>query len=213
MPLHNVLRNMGKETAMDKAESTDIAETGAERPPGKPLDYRTLEAAALQYLGRYASSGANLRRVLERRVERHRLRHRVESPDAAALIARIVRECLENGYVDDQRYARDKAAVLWRAGRAKRYIESYLASKGIARDLANEAVDYAHKEAGGGDYEAAVTYAKKRKFGPFRRDLGEPLSTGQAAKQLAALARQGFSYAIARRIVEAATVGALADAP
>lgn len=180
-------------------------------PSRPPLDHKKLEAAALEYLGRYATSSVNLGRVLRRRIERHRIRHRVETPDGDALVARIVLDCVQHGYVDDQRYARDRAAVLWRAGRSKRYIEGYLGSKGISRDSASEAVQHAHQESGGSDFEAALTYAKKRKFGPFRKDISKPMSRDQSERQLAALARQGFSYAIARKIISADQLDDLND--
>lgn len=195
---------------MDEKESTSREHSRARRPQ-PPLDYSALEAAALEYLGRYATSSANLGRVLARRVERHRIRHHIESPDAEALIARVVRECVGHGYVNDDRYAKDKAVQLWRGGRSRRYIEGYLASKGISRELASAAVSHAHKEEGGDDFGAALTYAKRRRFGPFRKDLSEPLSRERQEKQLAALARQGFSYAIARRIISAETPAGLSD--
>ena len=51
-------------------------------------------------------------------------------------------------------------------------------------------------------FRAAVNLARRRRLGPFRR-AGE--RAAMRGKDLAALARAGFSYPIAKRILDAAT--------
>ena len=55
---------------------------------------------------------------------------------------------------------------------------------------------------------AAAALARRRRLGPFRRP-GE--REERRDKDLAALARVGFSYAVARRVIEAPSPEDLAD--
>ena len=86
----------------------------------------------------------------------------------------------------------------------------------FARDLSwlepgeGAAEDVERDDAGRGpspDLVAAATYARKRRIGPYRRrDRGE-----QRQRDLARLARQGYSFEIARTVIDAATVEALLE--
>ena len=51
------------------------------------------------------------------------------------------------------------------------------------------------------DLAAAIRYAKRRRLGPFQRD--EIRRVERRQKDLASLARQGFSYGIAKRVIYA----------
>jgi regulatory protein len=56
------------------------------------------------------------------------------------------------------------------------------------------------------DRAAAITFARRRKFGPFshRRAGAQRIDEEtRARRQLAAFARAGFSYALARKILAA----------
>jgi regulatory protein len=72
-----------------------------------------LERWALHYLGRYASSAENLRRVLTRRVRR---RAPDAVPAAAALIEALVVRYRESGLLDDAAYAAARVQSLHRRG-------------------------------------------------------------------------------------------------
>jgi regulatory protein len=51
------------------------------------------------------------------------------------------------------------------------------------------------------ELEAAATYARRRRLGPHRRD--PEARAERRERDLAALARAGFSYAIAQQIIDA----------
>jgi regulatory protein len=149
-----------------------------------------LERWALSYLARYASSAENLRRVLVRRVRRH-------APESAqqvrAQIDAIVVRYQESGLLDDAAYAAARVVSLHRRGDSLRAIRARLAAKGVAPEIAAEAVLELRDKAVDPDLGAACAFARRRRLGPFRR--------GEADRQreLAAFARAGFS----RRIAEA----------
>jgi len=155
-----------------------------------------LENAALHYLERFASSRANLRRVLMRKVDRSLAHWGGERSDAAALVDAALAKLAGLGYLDDSAYAAQKAASLHRRGSPARGIRAALAAKGVEADTAADAIAALDRP----DFAAAINLARRRRLGPFRSaESREALR----ARDLAALARAGFDYDTARRVVDA----------
>src|SRR5512142_1025189 len=96
-------------------------------PPRRPRQPRqppnvapaALEAAALFYLERYASSAENLRRVLMRRVDRAARAEVIERSEGAARVDAIVERLRARRLLDDAAYAEGRARSLSRAGRSR----------------------------------------------------------------------------------------------
>ena len=63
---------------------------------------KSLESAALHHLGRFASSAANLRQVLMRRVERSARAHATDRAAGAAAVDEIVARFSNSGLLDDR---------------------------------------------------------------------------------------------------------------
>lgn len=161
----------------------------------RPVTAAYLERAAMAYLERYASSGENLRRVLERKVRR-RCRERGEDPESfMPLIAETLRKLATSGLVDDVRYAEGRVASLRRRGGSTRAIAAKLAAKGVGREVAQDAIA-AHE---GDDVEAARALARRRRLGPHRSRDRE----AHRDKDVASLARAGFSLRVAKAVVDA----------
>jgi regulatory protein len=165
----------------------------------KPVSPELLEKAALHYLERYASSAANLRRVLMRRVDRSARFHGTDRKEGAGWVDALVARYAEAGLVDDRRYAEAAAESLRRRGASARRIRQKLAQKGVGAGVAQAALEEAGGAGEEADLTAAVAFARKRRLGPY----GDPKRRRERRlKDLAALARAGFSYAIARRVVD-----------
>lgn len=170
-----------------------------------------LEKAALTYLERYASSVENLRRVLLRRIERAA---RAAAPEPAAAERRqgrarvdeVVAVLQARRLLDDGAYAEARVRSLSRQGRSRAGIAQRLAAKGVQAGAVEAALAGLAAE-GETDLAAALRFAKRRRLGPFRA-AGE--RAARRTRDLAALGRAGFSFAIARRVVDAATPEALA---
>jgi regulatory protein len=183
----------------------------AKKPPGRaprtrgPLTLAGLEKAALDYLGRFASSRASLRRVLGRRVARAARDGRIDAAEGARLIEDIIARYAASGLVDDAAYAAQQAASLQRRGASAQAIRARLAQKGVEPEAVRAAL--ASREAeGGGDLAAACALVRRRRLGPYR----PPASRAAArAKDLGVLARAGFSGDVARRVLGAADADAL----
>lgn len=154
-----------------------------------PLDAARLEAIALAYVARFATSSAKLAGYLERKIRERGFEG--EQPfDIAALVARYC----ELGYVDDAAYARARSGDLGRRGFGPRRIDQALMAAGIDEDIRAEsrATELATRE-------AALRLAQRRRFGPF----GEPVDRQGREKQIAAMVRAGHSFDTARALVEA----------
>src|SRR5215469_1940741 len=96
-----------------------------------------LEGWALGYLGRYASSAENLRRILTRRARRHSPE---AGPKARAQIDAIVMRYRESGLLDDSTYAAARVEALHRRGGSLKAIRARLAAKGVPAALASNAI-------------------------------------------------------------------------
>ena len=155
-----------------------------------------LENAALYYLSRYSTSTENLRRVMMRKVMRSAKHHGTDVEDGAALIEAMIGRFLGSGLLDDWAYARTRADSLHRRGNSARVIRGKLKQKGVDDDVIAAAL-----AARGEDPEltAAVTLANRRRLGPF---AVKPPNGEQREKHLAALARAGFSYDVAQRVID-----------
>ena len=174
---------------------------GPEKTPKPPTEER-LQRSAIHYLQRYASSKENLRRVLQRKVLRAARALDLEPHDFDAAIASVVTRCENMGLVDDAAYAETKVAGLRRRGRSTRRIKMMLSAKGVDAEI----VDHALIQNPAGDHAAAIKFAKRRRMGPWRTGENEPK---RREREMAALCRAGFSYALARRIAEASDVDSL----
>jgi regulatory protein len=167
---------------------------------------RYLENAALHYLERFASSSANLKRVLMRKVARSARAHGDDPAAGERMVDDIVARFLSSGLVNDAGYAAQQAASLRRRGASRYGIRGKLAVKGVEAEHIAAALAGLDAEAGDSELAAACALARRRRLGPCR-----PASARAAHRQkdLASLARAGFSLDIARRVLAAADTDAL----
>ncbi|MBT3914993.1 MAG: RecX family transcriptional regulator [Rhodospirillaceae bacterium] len=169
---------------------------------------KSLENAALYYLQRFSSSSENLRRVLMRRVQRSAYHHDTDPEEGAEIIATLIKRYNEVGLLDDAQFAKVRAESLNRRGSSGRAIRAKLAEKGVAADLIAESLEKLTDEDQNPELTAAVTIARKRRLGPFR-DADNRAELRE--KDLAALARAGFNYDMAQKVIEAETIKELED--
>lgn len=160
------------------------------RRPPPPLDAAKLEELALSYVARFATSGARLEGYLVRKL-RERGWDGEHPADPAAIAARFA----ELGYIDDEAYARARAGGLLRRGYGARRVEQALRGAGIADEVRSGVEPGEHARRA-----AALTLARKRRFGPF---ASEPPDRERREKQLAAMIRAGHGFEEARAVLDA----------
>lgn len=161
---------------------------------------RSLENAALYYLERFATSSENLRRVLMRRVVKSSYHHEIDQDQATGWIDDLIVRYQRAGLLNDKAYAEARVAGLNRRGTATRMIRLKLMEKGVAEEDINDALDALSVDSDDPELAAALNLARKRRIGPYRitGDRDE-----RREKDLAAMARSGFSYDLARKVIEA----------
>ncbi len=176
----------------------------------RPLTAETLNKAALHYLERYANSAEGLRRVLLRRVDKAARENRCE-PDAATVwVDEIIARFLRAGLIDDRTYAAGRTASLRRQGESARRIALKLREKGVDGEIVQTALtEEDGEDADAAEFAAACRFARRRRLGPMRE--GEQRRE-RHERDLAALARAGFTLDTARRVLALEDADALIDA-
>ncbi len=177
------------------------------RQPRRPSK-ASLENVALFYLERFAASAEQLRRVLVRRIERAARQLDEEPAAGLALVDDLIARYRASGLLDDRQYAGARSRSLLRRGTSTRGIRQHLAARGVASDDIEAALAELGAELGAEpgadadgdpDLAAAFAYARRRRLGPYRP---APARADCRLKDLATLGRAGFSFAIARAVVD-----------
>lgn len=165
-----------------------------------------LANAARYYLERFATSEANLRQVLMRRVLRSARHHGTDAEEGAAVVEDLIVRFRKAGLLNDAVYAEGRARALHRRGASPRKIRLSLRQKGVGDDDIAAALDAVREETGDPALSAAINLARRRRLGPYRADADR---AERREKDLAALARAGFGYDTARTVIEAPDVETL----
>jgi len=196
----------GRGNPLDRYATADRARdkslrTHSSKPRKKPrkVSADSLERAALHYLERYASSAANLRRILMRRVQKSAAAHGTDPEDGSAMVDALIARYRESGLLDDAGYAQMRAGSLHRQGASRRMTRAKLAAKGVGAEDIDGAIEALSETVPEPDLAAACNYARRRRLGPWRRTKREEYRD----RDLASLGRQGFGYALARKVVDA----------
>lgn len=181
------------------------------KDPAQAITPGALEAAALSYLNRFDTSEKNLRHVLLRAVSRaeRALERGDESIDARAIAA--AREHVDallvryraSGLIDDARYAGTMAQSLRRRGTSARAIQHKLRARGVGGDDISAALSESDRDSDDAELEAARALVRRRRLGPHRPEAER---AARREKDLGALARAGFSMAVACRALETSAV-------
>lgn len=162
----------------------------------RPPTEERLIKAAVYYLERYASTEANLRKVLERKVFRACQALDLDPSEFCGMIEAVVGKCGRTGLVNDQTFAEMKVASLRRKGHSRKKIEAHLKAKGVSGHV----LDKALADDVSDDQKAAISYAKRRRLGPF----GDPAKRmDRRQRDMAAMCRAGFDYGMARSVIDA----------
>jgi len=169
-----------------------------QRPPPK-VTAAWLERACMHYLSRFVASRRHLRTVLMRKVEKSARFHGEDAAQHTDLIDGLVDKMEAAGLVDDKALARGLVQSLHRRGKSRRFIQQKLKLKGIEDDDAQQALTALAESAHDAELLAAVQLVKKKRLGPLRDD---EVRRDHLQKDLARLARAGFAYGVARRVLD-----------
>ena len=170
-----------------------------ERPPAE----RRLMNKAIHYLGRYTASRQRLREVLRRFATRKLDSH--DGAEVARALETVIEDCVRLGYVDDAAFALAKARGKRRGGRSALAIRRSLKEHAIDADLVDDALAAADEDLTDGELAAALRHAERRRIGPYAT---RPSDDATRQRHLASLARAGFTFGIARQVMDLEDVDA-----
>jgi len=178
------------------------------RPP-PPLTQASLDATGQWYVERYGGTSKALRRALWRKVDRVSEHHPIERSQAAQWIDAVVTKFQGAKLVDDEAWARSKARSLFARGKPPWKIRSELGQKGISKEIAEMVVeDLVETREVDPVLEAAATYARRRRLGPHRP---EHQRAERRDRDLGAMSRAGFNWAIATQVIDIEDLETLAE--
>jgi regulatory protein len=100
-----------------------------------------------------------------------------------------------SGVLNDARFAKNLASQLTTRGKSSRMIAQKLTLRGVSRELTGELMATRREAEPEAELEAARAFARKRRLGAYRDAETRAL---YRQKDLASLARQGFSFDIAK---------------
>jgi regulatory protein len=164
----------------------------------KPLDAAALNALALAYLGKYATTRHKLRTYLVRK-----LRERGWEDENPAPVEAIVERCAELGYVDDAVFAEARGAALTRRGYGEQRVAAALRGAGIDSETSAPVLEAAQD----GALDAALAFARRKRIGPFGDEI---VDANLRRRHLSQMLRAGHNFDIAR-LVAFAEQGATLD--
>lgn len=158
-----------------------------------------LDSSARDYIARFPVGRDALEQVLLRRVNKHQFAENDPAQDAAKTALTKVLDDLEQegAFSATVRLTKERDSLIKR-GRSPRVAMRKLAEKGASRDALDDlgAVDPEI------EFQVALTIARKRRIGPYRRN---PVDRAGMRREEGILARAGYRHDIIQRIMETNT--------
>jgi regulatory protein len=195
---HNYPKHKGKNNNSNKSKFTQ------EKKPKIPkkITARYLHNSGLAYLQRFPASSMHFRTIMMRKIHKS-CRHHTEQnmEDCQALLEDLIVKFHDLSLLDDKGYLRGMIRSLRKRGLSSKQIAQKLQQKGYERDAIESAVMVHDREEFESEYEgdfyAALTFARRKKLGPF-----DVMNKRDPEKSLASMARAGYSYGIAKKVLD-----------
>jgi regulatory protein len=168
-----------------------------EKRPPKKITEKYLYNAGLAYLQRFTASTEHFRKVMGRKIHRSCLHHKEQDREACdAMLDKTIAKLQELALLDDTAYAKGMVTSYRNKGFPASMILLKLQQKGLTRDQITAALSQVDEENAPSDYIAGLRFIRRKRLGAFKKREKE------FEKELAALARNGYSYDLARKILE-----------
>jgi regulatory protein len=146
-----------------------------------------------------------------RRVDaRHRAFPEEARDEMVVLVEREIERCIELELLNDEVFTKLWVEQLHRRGDSLFSIRSKLQKKGVSREVINSQIALFNQESSGNvGFLSAISYARRRGLGPFRRDW----STRETHKKkdIASMIRAGHSYDYVKEIVSSTDITVLLE--
>ena len=153
-------------------------------------EFSDLVKYAINYLSKYSSSKTNLERILRNKIRRKKIEKK-EKFTLYNSIPEIIKKLEKNNFINDYNYATSKVNTLISNGKSKIFIKNYLFKKEIDEKLSSDIFAELDEEDVNWEIKSARIFARKKN-----------LKNNNNEKNLSKMARAGFSYEIAKKILE-----------
>ena len=147
---------------------------------------------AINYLSKYSSSKKNLERILKNKIRRTNIEKK-EKFTLYNSIPEIIKKLEKNNFINDYNYATSKINLFISNGKSKIFIQNYLFKKEIDEKLSSDIFIELDEEDSNWEIKSARIFARKKNF---------QKNNSNYEKNLSKMARAGFSYEIAKKILE-----------
>ena len=173
-----------------------------EKKPPKKITERYLRNSGMYYLERFTASSGHFKTVMTRKINKSCYHHEDQDrEECLAMLDKVTNDLLEQGYLDDDGYVRGMVTSLRRAGKSKKAIMAKLLQKSVPPQEIEKAlavIDTENAEdSNQAEFFAAITFARKKRLGPY-----DQRKKYEDEKALATLARNGYSYDTAKRVLK-----------
>lgn len=172
------------------------------RPPPR-LSEAGLERVAAHWIKRFWGPTAGLRRVLRRHAHASQQAWGGDEAEANAMVEALIARLVDVGLLNDREVAVQRARSMHERGVSAFGIRGRLRAAGLADEDVQAGLAGLHDGQGDPEWRAAVAYARRRRLGPFRVQA----RAERRQRDLAAMARAGFSFDLARRVVDSPELG------
>ncbi|MEM7618513.1 MAG: RecX family transcriptional regulator [Pseudomonadota bacterium] len=170
--------------------------------PPKKITEKYLHNSGLAYLQRFTASSMHFKTVMTRKIDKS-CRHHVEQnrDDCLKMLNNVTEKFFELGLLDDNAYLKGMITSFRRRGLSSRQIDMKLRQKGYDGERILEALrihdlDEYNTEYTG-DFYAALTFARKKKIGPY-----DEIARYEFDKALSMMGRAGYNFETSKKIIE-----------
>lgn len=192
------MRDMTASQDMTEPENIKKGVPRKGKKPPKKITEKYLYNSGLAYLQRFPTSTPHFRRIMGRKIDRSCNYHKDQNrEECVTLLDGAVRTFTRMGLLNDEAYLQGMVNSLRRRGLSRQAILSKLQQKGLTgTDVAAAlaAQDEENTEVSA-DMAAGLRLARRKRLGPFRKVEAD------RNKELAAMARAGFDFETAQKIL------------
>ena len=153
---------------------------------------------AYSYLEKYSPSKQQLRIYLFKKLIKTK-QNISSKKEIFNLIDSIITTLVDNKFISDKHYSDIKSKTFLKRGYSLNKIRYSLIKKGIDEKYIKASISKIKEKETDPDFFSAIKLCKKRRIGPIREENNRSLFY---KKDIAILARSGFSYELSKKILD-----------
>ena len=152
---------------------------------------------AYSYLEKYSPSKQQLRTYLFKKLIKINQR-KSSKKEIFNLIDTVITSLEDQKLLSDKYYSNAKSKSLLKKGYSLNKIRYNLIKKGIEEKYIKDSISKIKENESDPDFFSAIKICRRRRIGPCREESNRPLFYN---KDIAILARSGFSYEVSKRVL------------